>query len=366
VTRAANFSAGPAAMPLEVLQEAQAELLDFEGTGMSIMEQSHRAPPYDRVHQEATDLVVRLLGVPDTHDVLFLQGGASLQFAQVPLNLRGDDESADYVLTGVWAEKAYEEASVFGKARVAYDARRDGQWQHIPDSKALNLDPRAAYVHITSNNTIAGTQWREFPDTGAIPLVADMSSDIFSRSVDVSKFGLIYAGAQKNLGPSGVTLVIVAKSLLKRAGARVPRILRYATHAEARSLYNTPPTFAIYLVRGVLRHLATNGGVAAAQKNAQARADQLYAVIDATPDLFHCPVATRDRSLMNVVFRLPSADLERQFLKQADAHGLVGLKGHRLVGGLRASLYNAVETQWVDRLCAFMRTFAAETSARSA
>lgn len=343
-------------MPVAVLEQARSELLDYAGTGMSIMEQSHRGEAYDAVHREALSLVAELLGVPDSHQVLFLQGGASQQFAQVPLNLLPAGKSADYILTGVWGDKALKEAQLVGSARSANGGEpTDGT--AIPACDQLDLDPLAAYVHLTSNNTICGSQWSAFPQTGQVPLVADMSSDIFSRPLDIARFGLIYAGAQKNLGPSGVTLVIVRRDLLARAPSSLPRFLRYATHAGANSLYNTPPCFAVYLVRGVLRKLRDEGGVAHAQALSQERARRVYSALDARPNVYTCPVAKADRSVMNLVFRLPSVESERDFLQQAARRGLVGLKGHRTVGGVRASLYNAATLEGVDALCDLITVF---------
>lgn len=345
-------------MPLSVLQQARDELLDYAGTGMSIMEQSHRGEAYDAVHREALGLVSELLEVPDTHQVLWLQGGASQQFAQVPLNLLPAGQSADYILTGVWADKAVAEARLVGSARSA-NGREPTDGAAIPRCEKLDLDPAAAYVHLTSNNTICGSQWSVFPQTGEVPLVADMSSDIFSRPIDIGRFGLVYAGAQKNLGPSGVTLVIVRRDLLARAPSSLPRFLRYATHAEAGSLYHTPPCFAVYLVRGVLRGLREAGGIERAQALSKERARRVYGALEARPGVYSCPVAKRDRSLMNVVFRLPTAELEARFLALAAERRLVGLKGHRMVGGIRASLYNAVTLEAVDALCELIATFEA-------
>jgi phosphoserine aminotransferase len=358
--RAHNFSAGPAGLPLPALELAREELLDFEGTGMSIMEQSHRDAPYERVHAEAEALLRRLVGIPDSHAVLFLSGGASLQFAMLPMNFLSPGQSADYVMTGVWSEKALAEAELVGKARVAgSSAQPDGRHTRIPRPGELQLDPGAAYVHLTSNNTIYGTQWQAYPDTGDVKLVGDLSSDFLWRPLDVTRFGLIYAGAQKNLGPSGVVITIVEREWLARARTDIPRILRYQTHAEANSLYNTPPTFAIYLVRNVLRWIESQGGAQGMEVRNREKAGRLYAALEASGGFYRLPVERESRSVMNVVFNLPSTELESAFVKESRAAGLVGLKGHRSAGGIRASLYNAVSLGDVDALVAFLADFAA-------
>lgn len=359
MARAINFNAGPAALPLEALERAQRELLDFEGTGMSIMEHSHRGKAYEGVHNQAIALVRELLAVPDDYDVLLLQGGASAQFAMVPMNLLSPPASADYVLTGAWSKKAYKEAQTIGAARVAGTTEQDGKFARVPSASELQLDPQAAYAHITTNNTIFGTQWHEFPDTGAVPLVADMSSDILWRSIDVSRFGLIYAGAQKNLGPSGVTVVIVRKALVAAGRKDIPTVFQYRTHAENDSLYNTPPTFGIYLLRNVLDVVKNGGGMAALEQRNRDKAALLYAAIDERADFYRCPVERGSRSVMNVVFTLPTAELEAKFLAEAQKRNMVGLKGHRSVGGIRASIYNAVPREWVEALVDFMRKFEA-------
>jgi len=337
--RAWNFNAGPAGLPLPALERAQRELLDFEGTGMSIMEHSHRGKAYEGVHREAIALLRELLGVPDDYHVLFLQGGASHQFAMVPLNLLPAGKSADYIVTGGWSEKAVEEAKRIGTARVAATTVVDKKFARVPKQSELQLDGDAAYVHMTSNNTLFGTQFHEFPDTGKVPLVADMSSDFLWRKVDVSKFGLIYAGAQKNIGPSGVTV---------------------ATHAANDSLYNTPPTFGIYLVRNVLAYTKEIGGLAEIERRNRAKADKLYGAIDAKPDFFRAPVEKASRSTMNIVFRLPSEELEKRFLAEATKKRMIGLAGHRSTGGIRVSAYNAVSIEAIDVLVSFMNDFAAQ------
>ncbi len=354
-----NFYAGPATLPAAALERAHRELLDWEGTGMSVMEISHRSKEYDALHHEAMSLVSELLGLDEDHHVLFLQGGASLQFAMLPLNFIPEGGSADYIMTGAWSDKALKEARIVADAREAWSGAGEN-YTRIPSAAELDLDPDAAYVHLTSNNTIRGTQWFEFPDTGQVPLVADMSSDFLWRPFDANRFALIYAGAQKNVGPSGVTVVIVRKSWLERANGGIPTLLRYATHVEKDSLYNTPPSFAIYMVRNVLAWIRDNGGLAAMERRNRAKAQRLYGVIDAHPEFYRCPVEPGSRSVMNVVFRLPSEELEARFIAEAKAAGMVGLKGHRSVGGCRASIYNAMEPEGVDALASFMEEFAAD------
>jgi len=373
MSRTMNFSAGPAALPLPALERARDELLDFAGTGMSVMEQSHRGADYEKVHDEAIALTRGLLGVPDTHDVLFLQGGASAFFALLPMNLLEKGRSADYVLTGVWGEKAWGEArhtaNLLGaQVHVAADTGTgDGKaktWTRVAVAADLKQrDPSAAYLHFTTNETIHGVQFgvdpaRPFPDSGKVPLVADMSSDFLWRKFDVSRFGLVYAGAQKNIGPSGVVMVIVRKELVAAGRKDIPKIFQLRTHAENKSLYNTPPTFGIYMVRNVLAWLQGIGGLDAIEARNRTKAAKLYAAIDGGPGVFRCSVERESRSLMNVVFRLPTEADEERFAKEAKKLGMIGLKGHRSVGGIRVSLYNAVEPAWVDALVGFMGEFA--------
>lgn len=359
MARVMNFNAGPAALPLAALERAQAELLDLGGTGMSVMEHSHRGKAYEAVHNEAINLTRELLAVPDNYNILLLQGGASQQFAVVPMNLLPADKSADYVLTGAWSQKAYKEGKSIGKVRVAATSEKDGKFGRIPAASEINFDASAAYAHITSNNTIFGTQWHEFPNSGNVPLVADMSSDIAWKPIDVSKFGIIYAGAQKNLGPSGLVLVIVRKDLVEGGRKDIPAIFQYRTHVENNSLYNTPPTFSVYVLRNVLDDLKKNGGLAAAEKRNNEKAKLLYDVIDARPDVFSTPVEKSARSTMNVVFTLKSEAIEAEFLAEAQKRKMVGLKGHRSVGGFRASIYNAVPVEWCKALADLMKEFKA-------
>jgi phosphoserine aminotransferase len=357
--RVINFNAGPAGLPLPALERARDELLDFEGSGMSIMEHSHRGKDFERVHDETLARLGKLLGVPDSHQVLFLQGGASLQFAMVPMNFLPAGKSADYVLTGGWAEKAYEEAQRLGKVRLAASTRLDdGRFTRVPKQAELSIDPDAAYCHTTSNNTLFGSQFQTLPDTGKVQHVCDMSSDFLSRAIDVKKFHLIYAGAQKNIGPSGLVVAIADKAWMQAARKDCPKVLRYWTYAEANSLYNTPNTWGIYLARNVLRWIEEIGGLGAIEKRNDEKAKRLYAAIDAAPDFFKCPVEPASRSKMNVVFRLPSEALEDQFVAEAKKAGMVGLKGHRSTGGIRVSTYNAVSVEDVSTLVQFMQTFA--------
>jgi phosphoserine aminotransferase len=357
--RAINFSAGPAGLPLPALERARDELLDYRGSGMSIMEQSHRGKDYEAVHAEAQALLTGLLGIPDTHQVLFLQGGARQHFAQVPMNFLPQGGSADYVLTDTWSEGALEEARFYGAARVAAStAQPDGRYTRVPRQEELQLDPQAAYVHLTSNNTLFGSQFQQFPDVGSVPLVADMSSDFLWRPTDVGRFALIYAGAQKNVGPSGVVIVLAHKEFLARGRKDIPKIFRYAVHAEHDSLFNTPPTFAIYLCRNVLAWARSVGGLPELERRNREKAALLYGALDRLDGFYRTPVERASRSVMNVVFRLPTEALEDTFVAEAKKAGMVGLKGHRSTGGIRASLYNAVSVEDVRTLASFMDAFA--------
>ena len=350
MARVSNFNAGPAGLPTPVLERARDELLDFAQSGMSIMEHSHRGKVYEGVHNQAIALLRELLGVPDSHHVLFCQGGASQQFAMLPMNFLPAGKSADYLSTGHWSERAIEEARQVGEVRIAAQTT-----MRMPSPAEVKVDPAAAYLHLTTNETIEGTELFELPDPGAVPLVADMSSDFLSRRIDVSRFGLIYAGAQKNLGPAGVVVVIVRKDWVEKARKDIPSIFRYATIAKGNSLHNTPPTFAIYLMKLVLEWVKEAGGLAAIEARNEDKARLLYATLDGHPDRFRLPVDKTSRSRMNVVWRLTSEAEEEKLVKDATAAGLVGLKGHRSVGGLRASLYNAVSVDDVKKLCAFLQ-----------
>ena len=357
-----NFNPGPAALPLAALERAREELLDFEGTGMSVMENSHRNKVYEAVHDQALALVRDLMAIPKDYDVVFLQGGASMQFALVPMSFLPPGGSADHIAMGAWSEKAHAEAAAWaalvgGRARVAASTR-EGGYTRVVRPGEVTVDSGAAYVHFASNETIHGVQYRDLPSFGRAPHVCDMSSDILSRAVDVSALSLIYAGAQKNIGPSGVTLVIARRDFIERGRKDLPKILQYRAHVEANSLLNTPPTFGIYLVRNVLDWLRSLGGVDVIERRNRGKAAELYAAIDAQPELYRCPVEVESRSLMNAVFRLPTEGLEKLFVDEARKAGMVGLKGHRVVGGIRVSLYNAVEPVWVTALASFMKDFA--------
>jgi phosphoserine aminotransferase len=350
-----NFSAGPAMLPLPVLEEAQRDLVSLPGVGMSILEISHRSAAFDEIIEGAEADFRALARIPENYHVLFLQGGASLQFSMVPMNLLASGGTADYIVTGSWSKKAVKEAKKAGTVNIAATTEAEN-FARIPRQDELELTPGAAYVHYTSNNTIFGTEWKSEPEVGGVPLVCDASSDIFSRPIDVGRYGLIYAGAQKNLGPSGLTVVVIREDLAKLGAESLPTMLRYATHVENKSLYNTPPVFGIYILRLVLKWLIANGGLEAMAAANERKAGKLYAEIDRT-GFYRGHAAPDSRSLMNVTFRLPSEELEKQFAKEATAAGFDGLKGHRSVGGLRASIYNAFPEEGIDALVAFMREF---------
>lgn len=352
--RVYNFAAGPSMLPLEVLLEAKASLEDFNNSGMSVMELTHRGKVYEPVHNECISLIRELLNVSDEYEVLLLQGGASTQFEAVPLNLLNKSGKADYVVTGNFASKAYKEAKKYGDIACA-GSSEDKNFTYIP---SYSFRDDADYAHITSNNTIFGVEYKEYPKT-KMPLVADMSSDIMSHVIDVNNFGLIYAGAQKNLGPAGVTVVIVRKNLIGNAQPICPTMLRYDVHAKNNSLYNTPPTFAIYMMMLNLRYLKKNGGVKAIEKINNEKAKMLYDFID-NSDFYKNPVEKSVRSIMNVPFTTPNADLDAACVKGAEANGLLSLKGHRLVGGLRASIYNAMPIEGVKALIDYLKKFEME------
>ncbi len=355
MTRVYNFSAGPAVLPLPVLEEAQRDLVALPGVGMSVMEISHRSKTFEDILGTAIGNMRAIANIPASYRILMLQGGASLQFSAVPMNLLAPGTVADYIDTGSWAVKAIEEASKVGKVNVAASTKAD-KYTRIPAQGELTLTPGAAYVHMTTNNTIEGTEWKAPPDVGSVPLVADASSDIFHSPIDVARFGLIYAGAQKNLGPSGVTLVIVREDLLTRSTSALPTMLNYKVMAENNSLYNTPNTFGIYILGLTMKWLKSQGGLAGIGKINDRKASKLYAEIDRSG--FYRGTAQKDsRSVMNVTFRLATEELENAFVKESTAAGLDGLKGHRAVGGMRASLYNAFPEEGVDALVDFMKEF---------
>jgi len=355
MSRVYNFSAGPAMLPEEVLQRAREELLDWRGSGMSVMEMSHRGEHFMSIARQAEADLRELLAIPDGYHVLFLQGGASLQFAMVPLNLMRGPGKADYVLTGSWSKKAIAEGKRFGAVSIAASSE-ESRFTTIPPQAEWALDPEAAYVHYTPNETIQGVEFPWIPETGEVPLVADMSSTLLSRPIDVSRFGLIYAGAQKNIGPAGLTIVIVREDLVGHAQAGTPTMLDYATHVEAGSMYNTPPTFAWYMAGLVFQWIKEQGGLAAMAERNRRKADKLYAAIDAS-DFYANPVDPACRSWMNVPFTLADPALDPVFLEEAAQAGLVSLKGHRSVGGMRASIYNAMPEEGVDALVDFMADF---------
>ena len=350
-----NFSAGPAVLPQTVLEEAQKDLLALPGVGMSVLEISHRSKAFDEIIQGAESDMRKLAAIPDNYHILFLQGGASLQFSMIPMNLLPSGGKADYILTGVWSKKALKEARRVGEANVAATTEPEN-FARIPRQDELKLDPEAAYVHFTTNNTIFGTEWKTDPDVGDVALIADASSDIFSRPIDVKKYGLIYAGAQKNLAPAGVTLVIIRDDLLARSPEDLPTMLNYNTHAKEKSLFNTPPVFSIYVMRLVLKWLLDQGGLAAVGRYNEDKAALLYDAIDSSA-FYRAHAQPDSRSFMNVTFRLPSEGLEKQFISEATKAGLDGLKGHRSVGGCRASIYNAFPREGVESLVSFMKEF---------
>lgn len=356
-----NFSAGPAVLPEEVLLEAQKDLFALPGVGMSILEISHRSKTYDAIHQEAKEGLKQLLNIPDDYSILFLQGGASLQFSMVPLNLMPPKNKADYILTGSWSKKAMKEAKRVGAVNVAATTEEgEGDkkyFKRIPKQSELKLDPDAAYVHFTSNNTIFGTEWQTEPEVGNVPLVCDASSDILSKPIDVKKYGLIYAGAQKNMGPSGVTLVIIRKDLLERSQDSLHTMLNYKIHAENDSLYNTPNTFGIYIIKLVTKWLLGLGGLEEMYKINKKKAQLLYDCIDQSGGFYKGHAEKDSRSLMNVTFNLATEELEKKLIDEATKAGFSGLKGHRSVGGLRASIYNAFPIKGVEALVDFMKDF---------
>jgi phosphoserine aminotransferase len=355
VHRVHNFSAGPAVLPVSVLEEIQRDLVSLPGVGMSILEISHRSDAFEAILAQAEADIRALAAIPSNYKVLFLQGGASLQFSMVPMNLLTSGATADYIDSGSWAEKAIKEAKRVGTVNVAATTKGEN-YSRVPRQDELKLTPGAAYVHMTSNNTIEGTEYKELPAVGDVPLVSDTSSDMFSRPIDISRHALIYSGAQKNMGPAGVTVVIVRDDLLQRSSTSLPTMLNYAVHAENGSMYNTPPAFAVYALGLVMKWLIANGGLTAIAKSNERKAAKLYSEIDRTG--FYRGTADKAcRSLMNVTFRLATEELEKQFIKESTAAGLDGLKGHRSVGGMRASIYNAFPEDGVDALVAFMREF---------
>ncbi|WP_098748535.1 3-phosphoserine/phosphohydroxythreonine transaminase [Paenibacillus sp. EZ-K15] len=354
--RAYNFNAGPAALPLEVLERAQAEFVNYGDTGMSIMEMSHRGAVYEAVHNEAQERLLSLLGNPSGYKVLFIQGGASTQFAMIPMNFLGQGQVTNYVMTGSWSDKAIKEAKLIGETHVAASSE-ESKYMALPSLKDIKLSDHAAYLHLTSNETIEGTQFKEFPDTGSVPLICDMSSDILSRPFDLNQFAMVYAGAQKNLGPSGVAVVIVREDMITDSPKHLPTMLRYNTYLKNNSLYNTPPSFGIYMINEVLKWIEEKGGLQGVQEMNRKKAALIYDAIDNSEGFYRGCVNAEVRSDMNITFRLASEELEKEFVKASEQAGFVGLKGHRSVGGLRASVYNAVPYESAQALVEFMQQF---------
>ncbi|MFC2088059.1 3-phosphoserine/phosphohydroxythreonine transaminase [Calditrichota bacterium] len=354
-----NFNAGPAALPLAVLEEVQKDLVNYKGEGLSVMEMSHRSKTFDSIIKDAESAMKRVMNIPEGYKVLFMQGGATLQFAAVLLNLLKKEQSADYINTGSWSKKAIQEAKKLGYTVNVIASSEEANFNYIP--KDFSINQNAAYLHITSNNTIFGTQWTEYPDTGKVPLVCDMSSDINCRQFDVGKFGLIYAGAQKNMGPSGVTIVIIREDLMEKSPEDIPTMTSYKIIGGKDSLYNTPPTFGIYMIKLVAEWIEKQGGLGALEKINRKKAELLYDKIGDT-DFYRGTVEKDSRSIMNVTFRLPSEDLEKQFIEESLKAGMIGLKGHRSVGGCRASIYNAVPMEALETLVEFMGDFEKKNS----
>lgn len=356
--RVYNFSAGPAMMPEQVLKRAADEMLEYGDSGQSVMEMSHRSKEYQAIIDSVEAKLRQVMSIPDNYKVLFLQGGASSQFAMIPLNLMNRNNKADFVITGQWANKAYQEASRYGKCNVVASSK-DKTFSYIPELDKSKFDPEADYFHICYNNTIYGTRFNELPDTGDVPLIADMSSCILSEPVDVSKFGLIYAGAQKNMGPAGLTVVIIREDLIGNAMDITPTMFNYKIHADNGSMYNTPPTYGIYILGLVLDWIIEKGGLAEMAKLNRRKAELLYNYLDSSK-LFKATVSGKDRSLMNIPFVTGSDELDAKFVCEAKKEGLINLKGHRTVGGMRASIYNAMPCEGVEKLVEFMRKFEAE------
>lgn len=354
--RVFNFSAGPAALPLSVLEQVKADMPNYQGKGMSIIEMSHRSKTYEQINNQAEARFKSLLGIGDGYRVLFMQGGASTQFALVPMNFLPANKTADYILTGVWSDKAYEEAQGLGNVHVAASTK-EGGYHRIPKNEEVQLSATPAYVHYTSNNTIYGTEWQWTPEVGDAPLICDMSSDILCRPFDASKFALVYAGAQKNLGPAGVTVVLAKEEYLATAADKLPTMFSYKTYVKSNSLYNTPPVFAIYVLNLVLGWIEEQGGLTGIEQHNETKAKLIYDAIDASGGFYTGHADKDSRSLMNITFRLPNADLDAQFAKEAEAQGMSGLKGYRTVGGIRASTYNAVPMEACQALADFMREF---------
>ncbi len=353
--RVYNFSAGPSMLPVEVLERVQQDLLNYNGSGQSVMEMSHRSKDFQKIIDDAEADLRELMNIPENYKVMFLQGGGTLQFAMIPLNLLRNSKKADYVVTGTWAKKAYKEATKFGDVKVVASSEED-KFTWVPKITKEDIRPDADYVYITTNNTIYGTKYNYVPETGDIPLVADMSSNILSEELDVTKFGVIWAGAQKNVAPAGVTIVIIREDLIGHAEAEVPTYLDYKIHSENGSMYNTPPCFSIYVAGEVFKYIKSIGGIKEMERRNVEKANMLYDYIDSSR-LYNCPVAKEDRSIMNVVFVTGNADLDKKFIAEAKEKGFVNLAGHRSIGGMRASIYNAMPKEGIEDLIEFMKKF---------
>lgn len=354
MSRKYNFSAGPSTLPEPVLEELQKEIVDYKGSGQSLIEASHRGKDYDHVHNETISLFKKIMNIPDNYKVVFVGGGATLQFSMIPMNYLA--KSCDFTLTGTWSKKACADAKKIGSVNVLFDGS-ENKYTDLPDPSTIKPSSGSSYVHITSNETIQGVQWKDWPETGGVPLIADMSSDIMSRAIPVEKFDLIYAGAQKNLGPAGLAVVIIKDDMIEKSNENLTAYLNYKIHADNNSLYNTPPVFPIYAFNKVLHWVEKQGGMKAIEQLTKQKADILYNAIDSSNGYYKCPVQKEFRSQMNVVFTLPNADLDAQFIAEAAESGMVALKGHRSIGGCRASIYNAMPVEGCQRLADFMKDF---------
>lgn len=356
MSRKKNFFAGPSVLPVEVLQQLHDDLLDYQGHGLSMIEASHRGQPFEGMYHECLDLIRELMGVPSDYDIFFLGGGATLQFSMIPMNFLRPGTVADYCKSGTWANKAVSDAKKLGDVHLYWDGT-EGKFTSLPDPATVKPSENSSYLYLCSNETIGGIEWQGWPDTGDVPLIADMSSDLLSRPVPVEKFSMIYGGVQKNLGPAGATLVILKKDMLERQNSNLTAYLDYRMHAEGEGLYNTPPVFSIWAVKLVLEWIKNNGGAAGMAKRAELKSSLIYDVIDGSGGFFRSPVDPAVRSKMNIVFRLPREELEKQFIAESKAAGMLGLKGHRSVGGLRASIYNSLPVEDVQALADFMKEF---------
>lgn len=353
--RKRNFFAGPSVLPVEVLDQIRDNIVDYEGQGLSMIEASHRGGMFEEMYDQCLDLFRKLLGIPEDYDVYFLGGGATLQFTMIPMNFLLEGRCADYVMTGSWSNKATKDAQKLGRVNVVWDGK-ESNYSTLPDPASIHPCEDSSYLYLCANETIGGIEWKSFPDTGEVPLICDMSSDILSRPVDVSRFAMIYGGVQKNMGPAGATFIIMRRDMLERRNGNLTAYMDYALHSKDKGLYNTPPVFSIWAVKLVLEWIERNGGVEGMDRRADEKSGMIYSVIDSS-DFFRSPVDKAVRSRMNIVFRLPSEELEAKFVSEAKAEGMLGLKGHRSVGGLRASLYNALPVEDVRALADFMKEF---------